>query len=96
MILIPEIPYSDEKIAEAILQRSRGGKRFSIVAVSEGAMSVETAARLKKVQEKLDKAENSKAKEAEKEKLSEIEAERADSTVKLTQRLEQLTGWNPE
>ena len=40
VILIPEIPYDVDKIAEAILQRSQGGKAFSIVAVSEGARSI--------------------------------------------------------
>ena len=39
VILLPEIPYNIQVVADAILQRSRGGKRFSIVAVSEGAMS---------------------------------------------------------
>jgi len=39
VILIPEIPYDVELIAEAILLRSQMGKRFSIVAVSEGARS---------------------------------------------------------
>ena len=36
VILIPEIPYDGEAVAEAIRQRSRTGSRFSIVAVSEG------------------------------------------------------------
>jgi len=40
VILIPELPYSPERIAEAILTRSRKGKHFSIVAVSEGALSI--------------------------------------------------------
>ncbi len=39
-ILIPEIPYSIEAVAEAILVRSRHGKRFSIVALAEGARPV--------------------------------------------------------
>ena len=39
VILIPEIPYDVEKIAEAIRRRSRRGTNFSIVAVAEGAMS---------------------------------------------------------
>ena len=43
VILIPEIPYRVEKIAEAIRRRSRVGTNFSIVAVAEGAMSVEDA-----------------------------------------------------
>ncbi len=44
VILIPEIPYDTGKIAEAILRRTRAEKRFSIVAVAEGAMSREQAA----------------------------------------------------
>ncbi len=39
VILIPEIPYSLNVISEYILERRRRGKRFSIVAVAEGAMS---------------------------------------------------------
>ena len=39
VILIPEIPFNTEVIAQSIRARSRGGKRFSIVAVSEGAMT---------------------------------------------------------
>jgi len=39
VILIPEIPFNIDVVAESILRRSRGGKRFSIVAVSEGAMT---------------------------------------------------------
>jgi 6-phosphofructokinase 1 len=41
VILIPEIPYSVDKIAKAILDRRRGGKHFSIVAVAEGAIPLE-------------------------------------------------------
>ena len=40
VVLIPEIPYDVRKIARAILDRSRGGKHFSIVAVAEGATPV--------------------------------------------------------
>ncbi len=36
-ILIPEIPYDMEAVAESIRERDRRGKRFSIVAVAEGA-----------------------------------------------------------
>ena len=39
VILIPEIPYDIEVVAESILQRERAGKHFSIVAVAEGAIS---------------------------------------------------------
>ena len=44
VILIPEIPYDVEKIAEAIRDRSRRRKSFSIVAVAEGAVSKSDAA----------------------------------------------------
>ena len=37
VILIPEIPYDIEIVAESIRGRDRQGKRFSIVAVAEGA-----------------------------------------------------------
>lgn len=37
LILIPEIPYKLEKVCEYVIGRSRRGKRFSIVVVSEGA-----------------------------------------------------------
>ncbi len=48
-ILIPEIPYDLAVVAEHLLERRRSGKRFSIIAVAEGAVSrAEASARLKK------------------------------------------------
>ena len=38
VILIPEIPYHIDKIAEALIRRARAGSKFSIVVVSEGAL----------------------------------------------------------
>ena len=37
IILLPEIPYREAEIAEAVLKRKQRGKRFSIVVVAEGA-----------------------------------------------------------
>ena len=37
IVLIPEIPYDPEAIAERVRERNRKGKRFSIVVVAEGA-----------------------------------------------------------
>jgi len=37
VILIPEIPFSVQAVANALIQRDRKGKRFSIVAMAEGA-----------------------------------------------------------
>lgn len=92
VILIPEIPYSAEKVAESIRQRVRDGKGFSIVAVSEGAMPRELADRMTSAREK---AEGSTAKTTRKQakaELEALEAERLGSTQQLTQQLESLTG----
>jgi phosphofructokinase-like protein len=40
VILIPEIPFRIEKVAEKCLQRSRGGRGFTIIAAGEGAVPV--------------------------------------------------------
>ena len=56
IILIPEIPYDINKVLQAIEARNRAGKRFSILAVAEGAISKEDSAlgkkELKKKKEK--------------------------------------------
>ena len=92
VILIPEIPYDTEIVAEAIRQRSRAGKRFSIVAVSEGAMSKETAVAMQEAIDAKDNAENKEDKKAAKEVINYLEKQRAKSTEDLSSKLEELTG----
>ena len=92
VILIPELPYHVDKVASAIRERSQGGKRFSIVAVSEGAISVEEAAALQKAQMKLEKAANKTKREAAAKALAVLEAERVGHTLRLSTQLEALTG----
>ena len=48
VVLIPEIPYSMDNIVKAIEARTRSKKDFTIIAVAEGAMSVEEANMKKK------------------------------------------------
>ena len=48
IILLPEIPYDINAIVKALEKRNRQGKRFSILAVAEGAISKEDAALSKK------------------------------------------------
>ena len=48
IILLPEIPYDLEKVCDAIRRRAEMGKTFSIIAVAEGAMTVEEAQMKKK------------------------------------------------
>ncbi|MBO8463350.1 MAG: 6-phosphofructokinase [Firmicutes bacterium] len=48
IILIPEIPYDINKVIKALKKREKQGKRFSILAVAEGAISKEDALLSKK------------------------------------------------
>lgn len=48
IILIPEIPYDIKKVTAAIQKRAKAGKRFTILAVAEGAISKEDAKLSKK------------------------------------------------
>jgi len=91
VILIPEIPYDVESVAEAIRTRVKEGKNFSIVAVAEGAMSKEHAQRFhaaeaRKLNPK-DKADKKQAKAA----LEALNAEHVGHTLKLSSQLEELT-----
>ncbi|MBQ8407159.1 MAG: 6-phosphofructokinase [Clostridia bacterium] len=47
MILIPEIPYDEEAVVDFLEKRKKSGEKYSIVAIAEGAMSVEES-KLKK------------------------------------------------
>ncbi len=91
VILIPEIPYNVEIIAEAIRGRRFAGSNFSIVAVAEGALSREDAAELQAAKEAVEKAEDNATKKKAKVVYAELEAARSFSTVRLAQRLEELT-----
>ncbi|MEW5769595.1 MAG: ATP-dependent 6-phosphofructokinase [Pseudomonadota bacterium] len=85
VILIPEIPYDVEVVAEAIRQRKQKGKPFSIVAVAEGAISRQEFDAL---HAKPAKKKEKKAKEV----LDEPELIYAERTLRLAAQLERLTG----
>ena len=92
VILIPEIPYNTQYIAEAILKRSRSGKHFSIVAVSEGAMSKKDRKRERELSGAKKGAKEKNEKEKIKKELSDFYAHQSNHTIRLSQDLEQLTG----
>jgi 6-phosphofructokinase 1 len=95
VILIPELPYSIDSVADAILHRVKNGKNFSIVAVAEGAMSVEEAAVVQAVHENINAAANNGDKKARKQakvELRRLESARSDHTLKLARMLEKKTG----
>jgi len=92
VILIPEIPYDTKIIANAILERSRSGKHFSIVAVSEGAISQQDFEREQELLEHKADAEDKNKKKKAKEKLKAFYADQSGKTMRLAQELEQYTG----
>jgi ATP-dependent phosphofructokinase / diphosphate-dependent phosphofructokinase len=90
-ILIPEIPYDVEKIAEAVKRRSGRGTNFSIVAVAEGAMSREDARAFKLVENKRERAKTLHDKKEAKVELAALEQRHTGNTLRLARQLEELT-----
>ncbi len=98
VILIPEIPYDVDSIAEAIRERVNGGKPFSIVAVAEGAISKQDLAAMHAAKERKKLAKQA-AKNGSKppKKMDDAEADAAEliyanRTLRLAKQLEKLTG----
>jgi len=92
VILIPEIPYQVEIVADAIRKRVRKGKKFSIVAIAEGAMSQEHAKSMRAAESSKNKARDKSRKKAAKEDMARIEAAHGNSVQQLAVQLEELTG----
>lgn len=91
VILVPEIPYDVDAVADKILQRKAIGSPFSIVAVAEGAMSVQAAAELQRLREGKQSA-TGEEKAAAREALARFEQGQARSTEQLAGELEEVTG----
>ncbi|MET0067028.1 MAG: ATP-dependent 6-phosphofructokinase [Candidatus Thiodiazotropha sp.] len=92
VILLPEIPYDIENVAEAIRGRAAGGKPFSIVAVAEGALPKGDAELVMSLREKKLRATDKKERKQLKTELAELESKYANHTVSLSRELESLTG----
>ncbi|HEV2694893.1 MAG TPA: ATP-dependent 6-phosphofructokinase [Verrucomicrobiae bacterium] len=90
-ILIPEIPYDVERVAEAIKLRSKHGTNFSIVAVAEGAMSRDDARVMGAAEKKLERAKNLHDKKEAKLELAGLEVRHQGNTLRLAKQLEELT-----
>ena len=90
-ILLPEIPYTIDKLAESILERVSRGQRFSIVAVAEGAINKEGANKIRAVEKKLEEAEGEKRTELKKQ-IKELDTEYRGSTIKMADELQKKTG----
>ena len=95
VILIPEIPYNINTISEKISRRVRRGNMFSIVAVSEGAMSEELAPRFHAAEARKQAAREAGDKDAKQvasAELAEVEQLRKGHTMRISQQLEEMTG----
>ncbi|MCB1134123.1 MAG: ATP-dependent 6-phosphofructokinase, partial [Verrucomicrobiae bacterium] len=90
VILIPEIPYDLDVVAQSLLGRMRRGKMFSIVAVAEGAHSVAEAAEAVEENGKKKKKKGSKEIEHIKEPVSSILAEHLEDVTGLETRVTSL------
>ncbi len=95
VILIPEIAYDVQKVADAILRRVRRGSHFSIVAISEGAMNKQLSPRFHAAEQRKHAAREAMDKEAKAAASAEldiIEQERKGHTLRVSNQLEELTG----
>ncbi len=90
VVLIPEIPYRVEAVAASILERRAAGSTFSIVVVSEGALSEPDTLLQDDLQRRID-AGGDGADAAGKDMESFL-ANQSRSTERLAEQLEVLTG----
>jgi len=93
VVLLPELPYSVDAVIDAVVERKRSGKRFSIVAFAEGALSAPEAARQAKAAEKKRSAQGKAAagKRAKKPPLPAPHPEMSLSQ-RLTRQIEEGSG----
>ena len=91
VILIPEIPYNVESVAQAIGERRKKGSNFSIVAVAEGAMSRSDARVFAIAEKALKRAETLNEKLEAKREIAALEVRHEGNTLRLARQLEELT-----
>jgi len=92
VILIPEIPYDITAVANSILQRARNGSPFSIVAIAEGAIPIETHKKLTGIIEKLNIEQDKEARQVLKEEIKKIKEDTKKTTMEVAHQLELMTG----
>ncbi len=92
VILIPEIPYSIDKISQAIFDRNKAGKMFSIVAVAEGANSSELVAFFERSLKINRKVHDGEAQENSRAHMMKLKKKYTGQTLLLANRLEEITG----
>lgn len=92
VIIIPEIPFDVAKIRAAILERNKVGRRFSIVAVSEGGISKDTVDFFQRSRYANKIRHTGEQQEVVDQRLNHIERGMTGNTIYLANRLEMYTG----
>ena len=88
-ILIPEIPYDLNIVAEHLMERRRQNKRFSIIALAEGAVPAPGAEEKKGKKEEKNEGDEKSAKNEDGQSLQLVQEAKAS---KLARQLQRLTG----
>jgi len=92
VVLLPEIPYDMDAVANSLMRRKAAGSRFSIIAVSEGALSKKDGERRDEIAAQKADAKGSEEKQAARDAKAEFERGQADHTARLAEELEERTG----
>ena len=92
VILLPEIPYSVESIAETIRARQARGSHFSVIAVAEGARDLADTAALAAAGALVAGAATQAAKDAAHAHMANVLDSQREHTFKLARELEAATG----
>ena len=92
VILLPEIPFEVDKVAEAIRNRVARGKNFSIVAVAEGAMPKTFHQEHERALAQKLNAETKEDKKMAKKILAQLAHQQKNHTMDLGAQLEEMTG----
>ncbi|WP_313556604.1 6-phosphofructokinase, partial [Miniimonas arenae] len=92
IILIPEIPYTVESVAQTIRARTARGSTFSVVAVAEGARDVADTADYQAAQLLVKNARTPEAQRAARAHLRHVEDSQREHTFTLARELEAATG----
>ena len=92
VILLPEIPFDVNNVAEAIRGRVAKGKNFSIVAVAEGAMPLAFHEEYEKALHQKLHADSKEEKKTAKAILQELARQQKNHTMDLGTQLEEMTG----
>ena len=80
-----------EKLAESILERVSRGKRFSIVAVAEGAINRTGANKIRALEKKMEAAEGEEQ-DSLKKQIKKLDKEYRGSTIQMAEELQKITG----